>query len=165
MRSCSHPVFGSNYFSSGMFISNKFDASYAFVQRYCNFFNRRLAAIWFLQRHYISFWLNICSHPFLAGYFKVSSVYFRTRHRERNFLWKQLHFESSIDYIEMKVATSLKQLLFRKVNFFRTPSCLERLLLSSNYFLVTKTFSDQLLLEDKYFFSTATALEELLLNN
>ena len=62
----------------------------------------------------------------------------------------------------MRAVTTLKQLLFRKKNFFRTRSCLEQLLLSNRCFLIPYAFSDQLLLEDKYFFSIATTLEELL---
>ena len=45
----------------------------------------------------------------------------------------------------------LKQLYFRKKNFFRTLSCLEQLLPSNNYFLLLNIFSDQLPLDDKYF--------------
>ena len=45
----------------------------------------------------------------------------------------------------------LKQLYFRKKNFFRTPSCLEQLLPSNNYFVLLNTFSDELPVDDKYF--------------
>ena len=73
---------------------------------------------------------------------------------ETNFKFKQLYFQSSIDYNEMRAATWSSY--FSKACFIQKIfNCLVQLLLSNNCFLVANTVSDQLL-EDKYFFSTAT---------
>ena len=84
------------------------------------------------------------------------SVFQNTNHHETNFSSKQLYFQSSIDYTEMRAATWSSYFFANKI--FPKPSCLEELLLSNNYFLVTNTFCDQLLLEYKCFFSTATIM-------
>ena len=73
------------------------------------------------------------------------SVFQNTIHHETNFSSKQLYFQSSIDYTEMRPATWCSY-FFCKIFFFKTPICLVELLLSNNYFLVTNTLSDQLLL-------------------
>ena len=93
------------------------------------------------------------------------SVFQNTSYRKTNLLLKRLHFQNSNDYIEMRAATSLKQLIFLKKSFSRTHSCLEQLLFPNNYFLATSTFFDHLLLKDKYFFSIGIASEERLLQN
>ena len=84
------------------------------------------------------------------------SVFQNTSNQEINFSSKQLYFQSSIDYTEMRAAPWGSYFFANKI--FSKPSCLEELLLSNNYFLVTNTFSDQLLLEYKCFFSTATIM-------
>ena len=109
--------------------------------------------------------------PFTLANVLSFSIFQNTSYRETNYLLKQLHFQNSIDYIEMRAATSLKQLLFCKKNFFRTPSCLGQLLLSNNYFLTINTFSDRLLLkintflaqllQNIYFFEASTSFEKL----
>ena len=113
--------------------------------------------------------------PFTLANVLSFSIFQNTGYRETNFLLKQLHFQNSIDYIKMRAATSLKQLLFCKKNFFRTPSCLGQLLLSNNYFLTINTFSDRLLLkittflaqllqnifQNIYFFEASTSFEKL----
>ena len=90
------------------------------------------------------------------------SVFQNTSHLETNFSSKQLYFQSSIDYTEMRWEQPLGAATFSQNFFFKTLSCLEELLLSNKYLLVINTFSDQLLLEDEHFFSTATVLEEVL---
>ena len=117
--------------------------------------------------------------PFTLATILSFSVFQNTSYRETNFLLKQLHFENSIDYIKMRADTSLKQLLFWKNNFFRTPSRLGQPLLSNNYFLTINTFSDQLLLkintfsaqllqnifQNIYFFEASTSSKKLLFQN
>ena len=106
----------------------------------------------------------MCSHPLFPAYFKVLA-YFTTPVTVNQTSYRSISiFTTALIILEMRASTSLKQLLFRKMNFFRTSNRLEQLLLSKNYFLVTNNFSDQLLLEDKYFFSTATASKEVPLN-
>ena len=99
------------------------------------------------------------------------SVFQNTSYRKTNLLLKRLHFQNSIDFIEMRAATSLRQLIFLKKSFSRTHSCLEQLRLPNDYFLATSTFSDHLLLKDKYFFSVggggggATSSEQAIIQN
>ena len=85
------------------------------------------------------------------------SVFQNTGYRQTNFLSRQLHFQSSINYTEIREATWSSYFL-EKCFFFRSRSCSEELLLSGNYFLVTNNLSDQLLLEYKCFISAITVL-------
>ena len=89
---------------------------------------------------------------FAATYFANIFKVLYTSYCESNSLSKQFYFQRGIDYIKMRAATFLKQLLFDKKNFFRTPSFLEWLLFPNSYFLVTNTFSDQLPLQGSIIF-------------
>ena len=101
----------------------------------------KFAAIQFYQN---TFFQSISEHQSPWNKLFIKAAVFSEQHR--------LHWNDS---------SHLKQLRFRRKNFFRIPSCLEQLLLHNNYSLVINTFSDKLLREDKYFFSIATVLEEL----
>ena len=103
-RSCSHPLFVTNYFISGMFISNKGGASYVSFQSYYNFFYRRLTVIHFFNDTVFFSDLNICSHPFLPAYFKVLSVYFRT-----SVTMKQTFYQSSFLFRAASILLKWKQ--------------------------------------------------------
>ena len=83
------------------------------------------------------------------------NVFQNISNRETKFLSKQLYWNEN---------NYLKQLLFCKNKFFRTPSCLEQLLLSNNSFLVTNTFYDLILFENKYF-SARKKTEQVFLEN
>ena len=98
--------------------------------------------------------IKISCHPLLLMHFL--SVYFRTPVAVKQTSYRSSYiFRAASIILKWNESSHLKQLLFRKKDFFRTPSCLEELLLSNNYFLKTNTFSDLLLLEYNYYFSTA----------
>ena len=73
-RTCSHQCL-SNSVSSGMFISKKVVSSYAFFQRYYNYFCRILAVIHSNSSVHFSD-VKICNHPVLRTH--LLSAYFRT---------------------------------------------------------------------------------------
>ena len=77
------------------------------------------------------------------------SVFQNTNHGEKKLLIAQAIFSEQY-HLNWNESSHLKWLLFRKMIFFRIPSCLKQLLFN-NYFLLINTFSDQLLLKDKYF--------------
>ena len=128
-----------------MLISEKVGFSYAFFHRYFDYFCGILVAIHTLNGNAHSSDFKTCSHPLLLMHFP--SVYFRTSVTVKETFIKTGIFPDQ-HRLYWNETSHLKKLLFRKNNFFRTPSCLEQLLLSKNYFFLTNTFSDQLLLED-----------------
>ena len=81
------------------------------------------------------------------------SAFQKTSRRETNLLSKHLYFQSSIDYIEMRVAISSSCFFCRNI-IFRIPNCMEQLLLSNIYFLVTNTLSKHV-----YFFQAGASSE------
>ena len=85
------------------------------------------------------------------------SVFQNTSHLETNFLSKQLYFQISSDYTDIRAATFGSY-------FFTKRFILEHVVVWNSYFFLITTswqqilFSDQLLLEDKYFFNSTAAV-------
>ena len=102
----------------------------SFSSRYCNHFLEYSQASIFSMVLYIFLMLKFAAIQ-LANVLSFSIIQ-NTSHREPNLLSKQLYFQSSIDYNEMRD--------LHRETFLRIPSCLEQLLPSYNYFLVTIVF-------------------------
>ena len=120
-----------NHFLSNSF-KEKVPSSYVFFQRYCYYFYRMLSAIDSFKGiiHFsdVKIWSHQVSPDALSF-----SVFQNTNHLESNFLSKQLYFQSSIDYIEMRAATW------------------------SSYFFVERFFSEYQVFYCCYFFLITTS--------
>ena len=98
--------------------------------------------------------VEICRHSLLLTHFLL--VYFRTLVTVKQTSYRSSYIFRAAHRLYWNKSSYWKQLLFCKILFFRTSTCLEELLLFNNYLLVTNTISDQLPLEDKNVSSTAT---------
>ena len=106
-------------------------SSYAFFQRYYNYFYRILAAISILSTlPYISRMLKFVAIQF------CQRIFFQ-RVSEHQLPWNKLLIKETIfseqHQLYWKESSYLKQLFFRRKIFFRILSCLEQLLPSNNF--------------------------------
>ena len=118
------------HFSSGMFISKNVGTSYAFFQRYYNYFWGRLAAINSFNRIIYFSNIRIWSHWFLPTFLKFFTP------------------------------VTVNQTLYRNSSIFREATIIlkwEQPLFWSNYFSTKKTFSEHLVFWSGYFFLIATS--------
>ena len=95
------------------------------VMRYYIYYCGRLAAIHSRKVLYVFLTSELQLSIFVSVF--SFSLFQNTSYCETKFLSKRSHFQSKINYIEIRVITFLKQLFFRKKIFCRTPSWPEQL--------------------------------------